>query len=131
MKTCKTCNEVKTVDDFYFRNKACKSCCNKKAIEWSKNNPEAVKTSRRRTKLKKKYGITVEQYDAMFEQQKGVCKVCEKEHKRRPLNVDHNHITGAVRGLLCDKCNMALGLVDDSTERLIKLTEYLNAYSSS
>jgi hypothetical protein len=131
VKICKTCKVEKNLSEFYIRNLACKKCCNQKAREWSKNNPEAVKQSSRKTKLKQKYGISVDDYNEMFKEQKGVCFICAKEHQRRPLNVDHCHKTGTVRKLLCDKCNMALGLVEDSTERLNKLMEYLNAYSAS
>lgn len=131
MKTCKTCNTEKELDKFYPRNLACKPCCNQKAREWSKNNPDKVKESRRRTKLKGKYGISVEEYDIMFKEQNGVCYLCAKQHSRRPLNVDHCHTTGKVRKLLCDKCNMALGLINDSVELLTKMKDYIRENSSS
>jgi hypothetical protein len=75
--------------------------------------------------LKEKYGISTEDYDRMYAEQNGVCYICNKEHLRRPLNVDHCHKTGKIRKLLCDKCNMALGLIDDSIELLDKLKQYL------
>lgn len=55
--------------------------------------------------LRRKYGITAEQYDAMLSAQGGVCFLCGRPPKTRRLAVDHCHETGAVRKLLCDKCN--------------------------
>jgi hypothetical protein len=135
MQVCKTCNLEKPEDMFYgstYRDgkyKECKQCSNIRSKNWAKNNPEKVKENRRKTKLKQKYGISIEQYNTMFKNQDGKCYICHKEHTRRPLNVDHNHSNGQVRGLLCDKCNMALGLVKDSTEILTDMIRYLNAYS--
>lgn len=131
MKICKTCNEEKNTEEFYIRNLSCKSCCHVKAREWSKNNPDKVKNSRRKTKLKQKYGISTEEYDKMFDEQKGVCYICEQPHVRRSLNVDHCHSTGKVRKLLCDKCNMVLGLVNDSGSLLLKMKDYLYENTSS
>ena len=131
MKICKTCNETKNTEEFYIRNLSCKSCCHNKAREWSKNNPDKVKDSRRKTKLKQKYGISTEEYDKMFDEQKGVCYICEQTHVRRSLNVDHCHATGKVRKLLCDKCNMVLGLVNDSGSLLLKMKDYLYENTAS
>lgn len=131
MKVCKTCNVEKSKDSFYLHNRACKACCTLKAYEWRSKNPEAVKKTRRKAKLKKYYGISLDEYDKMLANQNGVCAVCSKEHTRRPLNVDHCHSTGKIRGLLCDKCNMALGLLEDSKEIIQNLERYLNAYSTA
>jgi hypothetical protein len=62
----------------------------------------------------------------MYESQGGVCAICSKHQERRPLNVDHCHNTGTIRGLLCDKCNMAIGLLEDDATLLRKAQEYLN-----
>jgi Recombination endonuclease VII len=126
LKICKHCNVEKHLSDFYPRNNGCKTCCNKRAVEWNKNNPSKVKETRRKNKLKQKYGITPEEYDKMFTEQNGVCYLCGSDHQRRPLNVDHCHSTGRIRKLLCDKCNMALGLVNDSKELLLKMIGYLS-----
>lgn len=128
---CKTCHEAKDSSEFYVRNLSCKSCCHLKAREWAAKNPDKVKDSRRKTKLKQKYGISTEDYDKMYDEQNGVCCICEQPHTRRALNVDHCHKTGKVRKLLCDKCNMVLGLVDDSVKMLQKMKDYLNENSSS
>lgn len=135
MKTCTSCNIEQDEEQFYlhrsartsegYRRPICKSCHKNTTVKWQNENSDKVSLIRRRTKLKQKYGISVEEYDAMFKEQNGVCKLCYKEHTRRPLNVDHCHSTGKVRGLLCDKCNMALGLLNDDVKLIDKIKDYL------
>ena len=86
----------------------------------------------RRSKLKNKYGVTLEQYDAMLAAQGGVCAICgtsEPKGKRGAFgptfSVDHCHTTGKIRGLLCGLCNPALGAFGDSVERLRAAISYL------
>lgn len=83
--------------------------------------------------LRKDYNITLEEYEVILEKQNGTCDICDKEEtatKRgtkepRMLAVDHCHETGKVRGLLCSKCNTALGSFKDSKELLRKAIQYL------
>lgn len=63
--------------------------------------------TRRRYNLKRRYGITVEQFEALILKQKGLCPLCLREPER--FVPDHDHVTGRVRGALCDGCNGALG----------------------
>ena len=86
----------------------------------------------------KKYGITLEDYDRMYESQNGVCAIClkpetTKDRWRRGgikrLAVDHDHETGAVRGLLCDRCNKALGCFRDDPELVRAALDYLISYA--
>ena len=89
------------------------------------------KTATRKWKLKKKYGMTLEQYDELFAQQDGRCGACgEEERLEGPLSIDHDHTTGIVRGLLCRSCNLALGHAFDSPERLRQLITYLETTCS-
>lgn len=92
--------------------------------KWYKENPEA----RKKIIRKNVYGITPEQYNEMFEKQKGCCFACNIHHTalKRGLLIDHCHTTGKVRGLLCDGCNKALGCVKDNSEILLNLITYLN-----
>lgn len=72
-------------------------------------------------------GLTREEFDKLHEAQEGKCAICQKvptENDKR-LHVDHNHQTLIVRGLLCHKCNTALGLFDDDIERMLKAVQYL------
>ena len=139
-KVCNRCGEEKYLGDFYlhkgkrtpegYRNPSCKACLNKSSMSWAKNNPDKVAVHRRKRNLKTKYGISVEEYDQMFKQQNGVCFICSSPPTHRRLNVDHNHTTGQVRKLLCDKCNMALGLLEEDTNRLEKVRRYLEDFTS-
>lgn len=77
-------------------------------------------------RLKKVYGITPEEYRKILVEQNYVCAICfESELHQRNLAVDHNHKTGKVRGLLCQRCNTLLGLGEDNLGILRNATEYL------
>ena len=125
MKQCSTCNEEKPITEFYKKRAICKSCSNKASSQWKKDNKEKNSISIQKAKLKAKYGITLEQYEAMVKEQKGVCYICKSENPNRKLNVDHCHKTGKIRKLLCNKCNMTLGLLNDSSELLKQFIFYL------
>lgn len=72
------------------------------------------------------YGITVEEYDAMLSSQGGGCYICGGQtDSKRALDIDHDHRTGKVRGLLCSNHNRALGLLGDDPELLLTAHEYL------
>ena len=77
--------------------------------------------------LQKKYGLTQMEIDALLALQGGVCAACGTTRwgNRGPV-VDHNHQSGEIRGILCNGCNQAAGLLGDDPERAIKLSDYLN-----
>jgi hypothetical protein len=79
---------------------------------------------------KKKYNISLETYNKIFETQSGSCAICGKpqSHFRRRLAVDHNHKTKKVRGLLCFRCNYFLGIVERNKNILQGVIEYLEKY---
>ena len=78
--------------------------------------------------LKKRYGITLSQYDGMLEAQNGVCAICKNpETHREFMCVDHCHTTKRVRGLLCGLCNRALGGFRDNPKYLAAAIKYLEA----
>ena len=82
--------------------------------------------------LKRQYGITRKQYDSMVMEQDNKCAICNQQETsldRVALSVDHNHVTKQVRGLLCHKCNVALGLFSESELILIKALSYLRTYN--
>lgn len=81
----------------------------------------------RNANLKAKYGITAAQYDQMLEAQGHGCAICGRRECKsgKALAVDHSHVTGKVRGLLCGDCNKALGLLADSPELLKRAARYL------
>jgi hypothetical protein len=132
-KRCPNCTEVKKLDDFTKCSRSkdgrhwwCKACTRYYMNRRNKDNPPKPDPHvRRKHNLKKKYGITIEQYDQMFDDQGGVCAICKNTQTKKRLAVDHCHDTGQVRGLLCDKCNRAIGLLGDTKERLEAALEYL------
>jgi len=94
--------------------------------EYYKNNGERVRACARKSKMIRKYGITPEVYKDMFVYQEGACAICGTPPPiDRKLAVDHDHLTGKVRGLLCQKCNVVLGGANDSIEILTKAIKYL------
>jgi hypothetical protein len=101
---------------------------------WAKRNPERVMEKARALSFRK-YGITRQQFEQSWEKQNGKCgnPACDasfpKEMQSRrghALKIDHDHSTGKVRGLLCSSCNVTLGHMKDSKERLAGLITYLN-----
>jgi hypothetical protein len=79
-----------------------------KLREWHARHPEYAQDAH----LRRYYGITKAQYDALLEAQGGVCALCLRPPGKRRLNVDHDHETGRVRGLLCTICNRILGWIE-------------------
>ena len=83
--------------------------------------------------LQKRYGIGIEKYQTMYEQQEGKCAICEKHStavftkgsEGFELCVDHCHHTGKVRGLLCENCNTGIGKLNDDPSMLRKAITYL------
>ena len=73
----------------------------------------------------RRYGISVDDYDAMYNSQNGGCYICGEPDVGRALSIDHNHRTGKVRGLLCSNHNRALGLLNDDPDLLLKAHAYL------
>lgn len=96
---------------------------NKSQLKWAHSNFE----KRKNADLKRKYDISLEDYKTMMESQDGKCAICTKKHDS--LHVDHDHSTGKIRGLLCQTCNMALGLMKDNITSLLKAVEYLSEKS--
>lgn len=86
--------------------------------------PEEVKRRAKSAVLRWQYGITIEDYDAMYIAQNGLCAVCKSTEK---LVVDHCHTTGKVRGLLCHFCNAGLGFFRDDLKVMHAAFYYLKA----
>lgn len=123
-KGCGDCGIVKPLDDFHRnshhsdgRQGWCKQCHNTRARNWRKANPgyyqkrlERDPDYFRRQKIKSRYGLSWEEYQELLRQSGGRCAICAG-----PLadpRVDHDHLTGQVRGVLCPTCNAALGFVE-------------------
>jgi hypothetical protein len=74
------------------------------------------------------YSIDQAAYEAMLSRQRGVCAICggRNQPPTRRLAVDHDHATGKVRGLLCYRCNSAIGLFDEDAERMQRAIDYVH-----
>lgn len=103
----------------------CKTCQKEDRDDYYKSYPEKRYYYRRKSQYKLQYGITLDDYDKMFELQTGRCKICNRTQPNKRLAVDHDHKTNKVRGLLCDSCNRAIGLLGDSEEVLLSAIKYL------
>lgn len=147
MKACTKCGTSKSPEEF-SRDKSKKDgrCCSCKecGASYFKQRPARTslqKTQRykwhRRHTLRKKYGILLEDYERMLQQQSGVCAICKQPEQQHSWNtervsslaVDHNHKTGRNRGLLCHRCNRVLGAVNDDIDILVALKEYVEKYA--
>ena len=95
--------------------------------KYAKEHKEANPEYYRNYMLVYRFGITLEDYNNMFNIQKGCCAVCGKHQSElnRILAVDHDHDTGKVRGLLCMSCNTSIGKLGDSIESIEKVLSYL------
>lgn len=99
---------------------------NKKSIK-SKNLGYyyADKNKFRNRQLKARYGISLDDYNNLVTKQNGVCKICEKTNGSQNLYVDHDHVTGKIRSLLCRSCNVGIGHFRDNPELLKRAMNYL------
>ena len=107
-----------------------------KEREYQKNYRDNNKDKRKNGMLKLRFNLTLEDYNLMFDAQGGVCKICgqietakknkNKNDEVRMLCVDHDHNTGEVRGLLCNKCNVALGHYEATKDRAQQFEKYIN-----
>lgn len=133
-KICTLCGEWSPIDNFHKhprgklgRHSWCKPCSNGKrrgVRARSGDTPEM----KRKWLLKSRYGLTPEGYDRIFSSQGGRCAIC-REVPARPC-VDHDHDSGAVRGILCHHCNIRLPAVEDASYRRPAM-EYLALHSDT
>lgn len=130
-KVCSYCKEAKPFADFYSgrdRNglaAICRPCTSEKSRR--RNADLQVRQRSRARKLVERYGITVEDYERLLDEQGHACRLCGRPHDPdgKPLAVDHCHATGAVRGLLCTLCNSAIGYFEEDPIRMANAIAYL------
>ncbi len=82
-----------------------------------------------RKKIVRRYGLSLDEYDAMLTCQQGRCAICHAQPSDIHLAVDHDHSSGRVRGLLCSDCNLGIGLFRDQASLLVAAAEYLTRQS--
>ena len=125
MKVCTKCNVKKPLSEYYVikhsgnHHGSCKECFKKKSAE---SRTRLGKEYKRNYNIKYNYGVTLEEINK-FDQ---CCNICGSKEEGRGfnMNVDHDHKTGKVRGLLCNSCNRGLGLLGE--DNLEKAILYLN-----
>lgn len=128
-KTCNKCLKQKSITEF-FRDKnnktdgrysICKECKREATYKWRNDNKDHYNEYMRSANKRRypearlqRYGISLDEHTAMLEAQGHKCAICKKlPQGKRPLVVDHDHKTKAVRGLLCYGCNRALHILDN------------------
>ncbi len=133
---CKSCNLAAKA----ARYRANPGAAKQRTREWQQANPERFRENQRRMRstpdakrrardsyLRRKYGITMEQYDLMLAEQDGGCAICKRSPSESiSLHVDHDHDTGRIRGLLCFRCNNSLGDLEDSPQLLMAELNYVD-----
>lgn len=135
-KTCVKCNENKNIDLFAKggkyadgRRNYCKKCHSIYVTQYLKNNPEKRIKNDFKRKFKR-HGLSEEQYLFIFNKYNGKCHACKD---RDAVNIDHDHSCcqeayscgKCVRGVLCNQCNTALGLLNDDISKIQNLIKYL------
>lgn len=99
-----------------------------RTARWMRENPERFANANRAAKLRRDYRITQEAADRMLTAQKDRCAICERAiDTENPPRIDHCHTTGTVRGILCQRCNIGIGLFHDNVEWLERAIAYLTA----
>ena len=136
VRTCNKCGEAKAPEEFYPRYDhasllmaTCKECKRAYARRYhteNKDDPQ-FKEKRRGRRIRFEYGIDNSEYERLLAAQGGTCAGCHTTEPGRheKFDIDHDHQTGKVRGLLCGNCNRALGLLKDSAETAANLATYL------
>ena len=146
-KTCSSCKETKPLKDFYKEKRVkdghmrrCKICHCKATEKYRKQNLnlyakaskkhwEKLSENKRHSRWLNRYGITKNKYEEMYKLQNGLCLICKQQcSSGQNLSVDHCHKTGKVRGLLCKKCNSALGMLNDDISYFENAIAYLRNF---
>lgn len=138
LKECADCRAVMALSEFspVARNvgrgfshyaSACRPCRQIRNKKYRAENREHVKKLSRLSHVARTYGLSAEKYNAMHAEQRGCCAICMRHATeiKKGLSVDHDHDTGAVRGLLCAECNTAIGMLGDDPATLTAAIAYL------
>lgn len=138
-KKCIRCCEIKPLDLFQKDKQRpdglcayCKQCRAELRLERFAKNPN-LRVNKQNYYYKKKFGMSKEEILALLNSQDNKCKLCGKELTldTKETHVDHNHTTGNVRGVLCYRCNLMTGFIENKRYLLIKITEYLTQHTDN
>lgn len=142
VKTCTKCQGTLTINYFHKQKKGkygvssiCKDCkleynqTPKRKKQRARYRKSKLGKANRKREIVKRHGLTLEQYDKMFENQNRVCAICDGINPSgNRLHVDHNHKTNKVRKLLCTRCNILIGYLEKDDEIARKAQKYLKAH---
>ena len=129
------CGNISSVQGSQLRSGRTKSCgCLRDEVVGNRMRTHGLSHDpdfRESERLRRLYGITLAEKIAMYEAQLGECAICNCSIDERAAHVDHCHDTGVVRGLLCSRCNKALGLLNDDVEIALSAYKYLKTYGDA
>lgn len=135
MRRCTKCRVKQPVSEFYLnRGKpvtVCKTCTKERTNTYYHANRDDYTERRHWIRVAKEYGVDREWFEATVKEQRGRCAICREKlelHDRRMVHIDHNHVTGKVRGILCCHCNRGLGGFRDSIKFMIRAIGYLHRH---
>jgi hypothetical protein len=130
-RACTGCGQTKPLSKFHKNpkrpngiNSRCKACRNAKAKQRRLAKPDVL----RNYYLKYEYGVTVREWEALFEAQDKKCAICRsvKPHRKKAIwHTDHDHKTGKVRGILCSHCNQMIGMAHEDPAIMLAGAAYL------
>ncbi len=137
-RTCNKCGVEKDLETCFYktgrksdknpnnRHYTCKECTKARLKVSESQSPER----KRELHLRRKYDLSLEEYDQMVQLQGGTCALCPAttpggKHNNDNWFIDHDHVTGKVRELLCFDCNIVLGIIKDSPEHLGRMITYI------
>jgi hypothetical protein len=146
-KVCSKCKLLKPASDYWTRLRrgkrglrtACKQCDKEVHNQYVDLNRDKINEQNyrcqqspqgRETYYQRNFGISLDFYNQQLSKQENRCAGCDTHisQLKQRLAVDHNHITGQIRGLLCGNCNRSLGLIKESRETLQRLADYLDRW---
>ncbi len=140
-RRCTRCKELKPVTEFTWEKRQrylnnCKKCMSEKTLIWRGNNRHRIKEHDRKIHIKTKYKISMETFDILCAVQGNRCGICRRdlpiaEKKWREVCVDHDHLTGKIRGILCRNCNTGVGHLQDNPDLLQAASLYVRKHRVS
>jgi hypothetical protein len=116
-RKCRVCKQTKPVADFRYQSSRCREC--------RAQGRQSQDQCKRADWLRRKYGMTVGEYERLLAAQGGLCATCRRPKAGRALAVDHDHRTGKIRGILCQRCNNALAMMGDTLGGVLRFVNYL------
>lgn len=129
---CKGCDLILDKHNAFYKGFGCylQSRCKTCFPRHRDLSPSRSTEARAETYTKWRWGIRPAEYNRRLELQLGGCAICKKVcDVRNRLSVDHNHKTGAVRDLLCHRCNVVLGMLNEDEDLIISMVEYIKRHN--